>query len=144
MSALDCIQFLQWSLPKLRMRWPGFRKVRGQVCSLKDLPLDWLEHAFSRQDGRYCIGKKHREKVHLLAQDIRRDTTAGTFHLILFLCRNLVFTYFDEGLQSEILRRLRDKFMPGGSLVIGVHEALPSGCQDFEPWPGSPCVYRRI
>ena len=28
----DCIRFLQWSLPILRMRWQGFRKVRGQVC----------------------------------------------------------------------------------------------------------------
>lgn len=28
----DCADFLQWALPHLRMRWPGFRKVRGQVC----------------------------------------------------------------------------------------------------------------
>jgi len=27
-----CICFLQWALPHLHMRWPGFRKVRGQVC----------------------------------------------------------------------------------------------------------------
>ena len=28
----DCIRFLQWALPQLRMRWSGFRKVRRQVC----------------------------------------------------------------------------------------------------------------
>jgi chemotaxis protein methyltransferase CheR len=28
----DCIDFLQWALPCLDLRWPGFRKVRGQVC----------------------------------------------------------------------------------------------------------------
>jgi chemotaxis protein methyltransferase CheR len=28
----ECVLFLQWVLPKLRMRWPGFRKVRKQVC----------------------------------------------------------------------------------------------------------------
>lgn len=28
----DCVAFLQWALPRLRMRWAGFRKVRGQVC----------------------------------------------------------------------------------------------------------------
>lgn len=28
----SCIAFLQWVLPHLHMRWPGFRKVRGQVC----------------------------------------------------------------------------------------------------------------
>lgn len=28
----DCVAFLQWALPRLGMRWPGFRKVRRQVC----------------------------------------------------------------------------------------------------------------
>ena len=32
MKDSDCIGFLQWALPQLRMRWPGFRKVRRQVC----------------------------------------------------------------------------------------------------------------
>jgi chemotaxis protein methyltransferase CheR len=28
----DCVAFLQWALPQLGLRWPGFRKVRRQVC----------------------------------------------------------------------------------------------------------------
>jgi len=28
----DCVQFLQWALPKLGLRWAGFRRVRRQVC----------------------------------------------------------------------------------------------------------------
>ncbi len=32
MKDQECIQFLQWAFPRLRMRWQGFRKVRGQVC----------------------------------------------------------------------------------------------------------------
>ena len=32
MKDADCVAFLQWCLPRLEMRWPGFRKVRGQVC----------------------------------------------------------------------------------------------------------------
>lgn len=27
-----CVRFLQWSLPRLELRWAGFRKVRRQVC----------------------------------------------------------------------------------------------------------------
>jgi hypothetical protein len=27
----QCVEFLQWALPQLGLRWPGFRKVRGQV-----------------------------------------------------------------------------------------------------------------
>ena len=32
MKDQQCIEFLQWVLPKLHMRWRGFRKVRKQVC----------------------------------------------------------------------------------------------------------------
>ncbi len=32
LSTADCTTFLQWALPRLGLRWPGFRKVRGQVC----------------------------------------------------------------------------------------------------------------
>jgi chemotaxis protein methyltransferase CheR len=28
----DCIDFLQWALPRLGLRWEGFRKPRRQVC----------------------------------------------------------------------------------------------------------------
>jgi chemotaxis protein methyltransferase CheR len=28
----DCVEFLRWALPRLGLRWGGFRKVRGQVC----------------------------------------------------------------------------------------------------------------
>ncbi|MBV9000963.1 MAG: hypothetical protein JO304_18010 [Solirubrobacterales bacterium] len=27
-----CVEFLQWALPRLGLRWSGFRRVRGQVC----------------------------------------------------------------------------------------------------------------
>lgn len=33
----ECVRFLQAILPELGLRWPGFRKVRRQVCrSLRD------------------------------------------------------------------------------------------------------------
>ena len=28
----SCVEFLQWALPRLGLRWAGFRKVRRQVC----------------------------------------------------------------------------------------------------------------
>ncbi len=48
MRDTECIAFLQWALPKMGFRWPGFRKVRGQVCKrvgrrLKELGLADLE-----------------------------------------------------------------------------------------------------
>lgn len=32
MKDADCNAFLQWALPRLGMRWTGFRRVRRQVC----------------------------------------------------------------------------------------------------------------
>lgn len=44
----DCVAFLQSHLPRLGLRWPGFRKVRGTVCKrlrrrLRELGLDDLD-----------------------------------------------------------------------------------------------------
>jgi len=39
----DCISFLQWALPFLHMRWPGFRKVYGQVCKRLARRLEELQ-----------------------------------------------------------------------------------------------------
>ncbi|HZA01402.1 MAG TPA: CheR family methyltransferase [Hyphomicrobiaceae bacterium] len=32
MSDRACAAFLQWALPRVELRWAGFRRVRGQVC----------------------------------------------------------------------------------------------------------------
>ena len=39
MKNAECVDFLQWALPRLGMRWPGFRKVRRQVCKRIDRRL---------------------------------------------------------------------------------------------------------
>lgn len=48
MRDADCTSFLQWALPQMSMRWPGFRKVRRQVCKrisrrMKALGLNKIE-----------------------------------------------------------------------------------------------------
>ena len=43
MKDCDCVQLLQWALPRLRMRWPGFRKVRRQVCKRVDRRIEELQ-----------------------------------------------------------------------------------------------------
>ncbi len=32
MTDADCVALLQWALPRMGLRWPGFRRVRRQVC----------------------------------------------------------------------------------------------------------------
>jgi chemotaxis protein methyltransferase CheR len=254
MKDVDCVRFLQWGLPRLGMRWPGFRKVRKQVCkridrrlrelgledvaayeahlesnpgewavldgfcritisrfyrdrraidslrdglipdlaklclergeselrcwsagcasgeepytlsmiwalsvgarfpglsirilatdadervlerarlasyqpsSLKDLPSAWRTAAFTPTGRRLTLLPAFREAVEFKLQDIRTALPEGSFHLIL--CRNLVFTYFEERLQRELLERILGLLPAGGALVIGSHEGLPCG-----------------
>ena len=42
-SDTDCTAFLQWALPQLDLRWPGFRKVRRQVCKRLKRRMDELQ-----------------------------------------------------------------------------------------------------
>jgi chemotaxis protein methyltransferase CheR len=42
MKDSDCVEFLHWALPRLQMRWAGFRKVRKQVCKRIDRRLSEL------------------------------------------------------------------------------------------------------
>ena len=37
-----CVEFLQWALPRLDMRWEGFRKVQDQVCKRIDRRMEEL------------------------------------------------------------------------------------------------------
>ncbi len=53
----QCTPFLRWALPRLGMRWAGFRKVRGQVCKriarrIRELGLDGFE-AYRRHLERH-------------------------------------------------------------------------------------------
>ena len=254
----DCIAFLQWALPKMGMRWPGFRKVRRQVCkrlsrrlgelgldtleqyrqrldtdpdewavldaacritisrfyrdkhvfgvlgrdvlpalaqrarengrsvqvwcagcasgeevyslailwdahvrpaysdvdfevvgtdaepvmvaraeracftkgSFKDMPAEWLDKAFERSNGTYCVASAYRRHVTLLCQDIRQEMPGGPFDLVL--CRNLAFTYFAPETQRSVLKQIKARLKPMGYLVIGAHENLPETEGGFE------------
>ncbi len=53
MTDTDCIAFLQWALLQLGMHWPGFRKVRRQVCKriawrVKELGLEAVDQYQNR------------------------------------------------------------------------------------------------
>jgi len=249
----DCVEFLQWALPRMQMRWAGFRRVRGQVCkriarrlaglglpglaayrslletdagewihldslcritisrfyrdravwdclgdvllpeltmlarqrgdaelrcwsvgcasgeepytlamvwrrgigataarptlrilagdmdertldrarygvydesSLRNLPSEMCG-CFAAEGERFRIDPAYREPITFVRQDVRVELPEIAFHLVL--CRNLVFTYYNESLQRLLLARLARYLIPGGALVIGIHETLPAG-----------------
>lgn len=109
--------------------------------SLKDLPGGWMEEAFEREGALYRVRTLFRDRIVWMRQDIRHETPEGAFDLVL--CRNLVFTYFDKPLQTEVLARVGKVLRSNGALVLGIHESLPEGSCEFSPWLASLRTYRR-
>lgn len=110
--------------------------------SFRDLPSDLLERGFSRQDGATCLRDAFRGGVRFEKCDLRVTVPAGPFDLIL--CRNTVFTYFDEALQRRVFRKLDAGLRDGGFLIIGSHEALPPQASGYSRTaPGLPVFRKR-
>ncbi len=111
------------------------RKACYSSSSLKRLPEAWRARAFEPVADGYCLRAEFRQGIEFVRQDVRTALPDGGFNLIL--CRNLVFTYYDEDTQRDILAHLLTHLPPGGALVIGRREVLPSGTADLSPWPGA-------
>ncbi|HYB71917.1 MAG TPA: CheR family methyltransferase, partial [Candidatus Sulfotelmatobacter sp.] len=110
--------------------------------SLRELPEDVVAAAFVPAAGGFCVREAFREPVSFREQDLRVAAPDERFHLVL--CRNLAFTYFDDGLQREALRRIEERLCPQGALVIGRRERLPEGASGFELWGRAAEIYRRV
>jgi chemotaxis protein methyltransferase CheR len=110
--------------------------------SIKNLPAAWRDVAFTGQlrAERYCLKSAYRCDTEFRVQDIRESVPTGRFDLVL--CRNLVFTYFDEPLQCALLARIKGLMQAGGALVIGIHEQLPDGITGLTAWSDRLRIYR--
>ncbi len=108
---------------------PHLLERSQQACyppgTIKNLPEELRSAAFSMDNDHYCLKPEYQAMVEFKQQDIRTTLPDEAFDLIL--CRNLVFTYFDEPLQQTILDRMLMRLRPDGWLVVGVHETLPAG-----------------
>ncbi len=120
------------------------RAERGcyPASSVKELPEEWRVQAFVPSEEGFCIRQEYREMVTFLRQDIRETAPDGSFHLIL--CRNLVFTYFDDTLQRETLRRITERLVSGGALVVGKLEELSGENWGVAPWSKHTGIYRKL
>ena len=109
--------------------------------SVRNLPLDWRETAFSKTQETYCLQSDYQQGVNFQQHDIREAVPGHGFDLIL--CRNLAFTYYDQVLQTRVAKQLIDAMLPGGALVLGVHEYLPADYPDIELWSKRLSIYRK-
>ncbi|TVR53373.1 MAG: chemotaxis protein CheR [Gemmatimonadales bacterium] len=114
MSDESCVAFLQWALPRMEMRWKGFRKVRRQVCRRIRQRMAELEVPGFEEYRTYLEG--HPEEWRRLAP----------------LCRVTISRFArDRG----IWRLLGEEVLPGlaGSLPSGAPlRAWSAGCASGE------------
>ena len=112
------------------------------ASSLRDVPREWTRAAFDETPRGCRVRERFRRDVELAQQDVRQSQPGGRFHLVL--CRNLVFTYFEEALQREVLAKMLDHLEPSGCLVIGRKETLPQPMTaSLQVWNTSLGVYRK-
>jgi chemotaxis protein methyltransferase CheR len=115
-------------------------RARYQAGTLQELPLAWRERAFQNDGGELLLREPFRRSVQLCAADAGSWLPAQTFQLIL--CRNVVFTYFDERRQHDVLRRLLTCLAPGGAFLIAPRERLPEN-EQLEPWLPEQGIFRK-
>jgi chemotaxis protein methyltransferase CheR len=114
------------------------RYTRGSV---RELPPDLLDRGFVKLGGAYQLRESYRDSIEFMKADVRDALPRGPFHLVL--CRNLVFTYFDDALQREITARITDVMAAGGFLAVGRHETVPAGIGGLTPYPSSWMLYQK-
>ena len=112
------------------------------ASSLKELPASLRASAFRVSAGDYCLQSRYRRPLLFIEHDIRAPAPVSGLQLIL--CRNLVYTYYDEALQRDITRRLASALQPGGILVVGSHEYLPEHVHGLIPLSLEQGIYKKI
>jgi chemotaxis protein methyltransferase CheR len=111
------------------------------ATSLRELPLHLVSEAFDRRGQSLCVKPRFRRGIDFLHQDLRAETPAGRFDLIL--CRYVAFTYFAPPLQERVLGRMTEKLLPGGYLAIGTHEGFSDDGTALTPVAGTPQIFRK-
>jgi chemotaxis protein methyltransferase CheR len=109
--------------------------------SVRQLPDSWRSLAFDERAGQLCLRPSLRRCVEIAQHDVRTAVIGGPYDLVL--CRNPVFTYFEESLQREVLARFA-----GGNATWGCAGARPprvhtGGRAHSQSVAVSPDVYRR-
>lgn len=100
MKDTSCINFLQWALPLLNMRWRGFRKVRRQVCRRIDKRISALNLDTIEQYRKYL--EVHPDEWNVL-DGLCRVTISR------FYRDRVVFDYFIVEVMPALIRRFRSE-----------------------------------
>lgn len=96
----DCIAFLQMILPRLQMRWPGFRKVRSQVCKRLQRRL----HVLSLNEI-----EDYQQYLHMHQTEWHTLDTICRITISSFYRDQAVFRFLECAVLPELAQRVSDR-----------------------------------
>jgi chemotaxis protein methyltransferase CheR len=111
--------------------------------SIKEVPEEWRGEVFERRPDGYAVRACFRQGIEFLVQDVRDEQPRGPFHMIL--CRNFVFTYFDQALQRKVLSKMLGALVPRGVLAVGGRESLPecTATRQLDVWEDKLRIFQK-
>ncbi len=112
-----------------------------EPTSVHELASPLVEQAFERMGSLYRVKSKHREGIEFIDQDLRSETPADLFDLIL--CRYVAFTYFAI-LQRKVMARMLGRLRPNGYFVVGAKERLPGVVPEVLSVGGEPPIFQKL
>jgi chemotaxis protein methyltransferase CheR len=104
----DCVEFLEWALPRLGLRWPGFRKARRQVC-----------RRISRRLAELGLADLAAYRAYL-------ESSADEWSRLDGLCRVTISRFWRD---SAVFESLRDDVLPALGRSV---TAWSAGCASGE------------
>ncbi|WP_224244980.1 CheR family methyltransferase [Hyalangium gracile] len=108
MTDRECVELLRWAAPRLRLRWEGFRRVRGQVC----------KRIGRRMKGLGLEGAAaYRERL---------ETDEAEWAVLDALCRVTISRFYRD---RHVFDVLREELLP-----VLLREARARGESVFHVW----------
>lgn len=117
-------------------------KAAYSAASLRELPAEWRESAFTREEEMFVLKPGYKGMVEFVQADIRKHRFTGSYQIVC--CRNLVATYYSPALQVLLFRKIRKAMTEGAILLLGTHEALPDGVHGFRRDSRTRQIYRAV
>ncbi|MEK7772800.1 MAG: protein-glutamate O-methyltransferase CheR, partial [Deltaproteobacteria bacterium] len=118
------------------------RMGRYREESVANVSAERMDRYFFKDDGCYKVKYNVRNLVKFGSLDIVRSPSISKVNILF--CRN-VFIYFNKTLQEKVFEKLDYAVKPGGLLVLGKAEVVPSSfsCGYVKAGKGMN-VYRKV
>ncbi len=98
-------------------------QCRYPASSFREMPKHLRQKYCTNEAGTFSLPDDFPKRIQWFEHNLIWDVPLPDNHLIF--CRNLVYTYFTDSLQTEITQRFHRAMSPNGLLVVGRKDRLP-------------------